>query len=81
MFNEHKLILIYIYNFECKDKSAMSHIMNSDCTEIIVKFLDPKDIVNLCHIFPKFWARLYPQFKVGVARKIDRWFRDRKSVV
>lgn len=56
--------------------NLFQQIIFGDYVEVIAKFLSPKDIINLCKIYPKHWSRLYPQFKASVIKVIDDWFRE-----
>ncbi len=54
----------------------MDLVFNGYAFQHICKFLDPKDIINICHIYPHQWTKLYHIFKESIIRKIDNFFRD-----
>ena len=50
--------------------------VKSDCVAVICKFLEPKDIVTLYHIYPKILPKISLAYKRQVAEKIDEFFRN-----
>lgn len=56
-----------------------NQVLNGDCFEIIAKFLDPMDFVNLARsklIRHKHIKRFQHWFKLSATKNIDNWFRD-----
>lgn len=54
----------------------MDLVLNGYALQHICKFLDPIDIINMCHVYPYQWKKLYYVFKASVINKIDNFFRD-----
>lgn len=54
----------------------MDLVFNGYAFQHICKFLLPIDIVNICHIYPHQWTKLYYVFKTCVANNIDNFFRS-----
>lgn len=50
--------------------------ITGDCVEIIAKYLDPIDIINICKVYPKNYKRLYNHLLESVGRNIDNYFRS-----
>lgn len=42
----------------------------------ICNFLEPKDIVNMCHTFPYQWKKVYYRYRDCIKNKIDSFFRE-----
>ena len=53
-------------------------LIRGDYVEVIAKFLDPLDIVNVCKAYCPNWKRrgLYLQFMESARKNIDGFFRD-----
>ncbi len=54
----------------------MELVLNGYAFQHICKFLDPIDIINMCHIYPYQWTKLYYVFKTSIIRKIDNFFKE-----
>ena len=50
--------------------------ITGDCIEIIAKYLDPIDIINVCNVYPKNWKRLNEILFSTIAIKIDSYFKS-----
>ena len=57
-----------MYNFQ--------NCVKSDCVAVICKFLEPKDIVTLYHMYPKILPKISLAYKRRVAEKMDEFFRN-----
>ena len=54
----------------------MDLVFNGYAFQHICKFLLPIDIVNMCHIYPHQWTKLYYVFKKSIANNIDDFFKS-----
>jgi hypothetical protein len=56
----------------------MTNPICGDCVDIVAKFLDPMDIINVCKAYHFNWKRpvLHKLFKDSVCRRIDDFFRS-----
>jgi len=56
-----------------------NEVLNSDCIETIIKYLDPMDIVNLGRarfIKLKYAKKFREWFNLSIGRNIDNWFKN-----
>ena len=57
-----------MHNFE--------NCVRGDCVAIICKFLEPRDIVTLYHMYPRILPKISLAYKRRIAEKIDEFFRN-----
>ena len=57
-----------MHNFE--------NCVKGDCVAVICKFLEPRDIVTLYHMYPKILPKISLAYKRRVAETIDEFFKD-----
>jgi hypothetical protein len=54
----------------------MDLVFNGYAFQHICNFLDPSDIINMCHVYPYQWGKLYHVFKNSVIRRLDDFVKD-----